>query len=394
MKKILSVNAGSSSLKFSLFEMPEEKELINGYVEKIGQEDSFWTIKKDGEKYKGARFLKDHNDAVEVMKEELINHKVVESLEEIEGVGHRILHGGEKYSDSVLIDEDLIQTVKDLTKLGPLHHPGNIAGIEALRNALPEVKMVGVFDTAFHQTIPEYNYMYAVPYEWYTENGVRKYGFHGTSYKYITKKMNDLYGKGLNMIVCHIGSGGSMALILDDKVYDTTMGFTPLDGIMMGTRCGSIDPSIIEYIANERNLTVTEINNILNKKSGLLGVAGKSDCRDVESLAEEGNHNAQLALKMYQNKIIETIGKFYFEAKGKIDYLVLTAGVGENGVEMREAIIEAVGPIIGINLDKEANKVRGKLQEISTKDSKCKAMVVPTNEELMIAIDTYEIIER
>ena len=247
--KLLCVNAGSSSLKFQLFEMPEEKVLISGYIEKIGFEDSFWNTKINGEKIRGEKYLKNHTEAVDVMLDELLKHHAVESLDEIKGVGHRVLHGGEKYSDSVLIDDTVVQDIKDLTKLGPLHHPGNLAGIAAMQKALPNVPNVAVFDTAFHQTMPAVNYMYPVPYEWYEKYGVRKYGFHGTSHKYITETMKKMLGKDdVNLIICHVGSGASISCIKDGKCYDTTMGLTPLDGLMMGTRCGSIDPSIIETV--------------------------------------------------------------------------------------------------------------------------------------------------
>ena len=240
--KFLCVNAGSSSLKFQLFEMPEEKVIISGYIEKIGLEDSFWNTKVNGEKIKGAKYLKNHDEAVEVLLNELIEHKAVESLDEIKGIGHRVLHGGEKYSDSVIITDEVIENIKELTKLGPLHHPGNLAGIQALKAVLPDVPMVAVYDTAFHQTMPEKNYMYPVPYEWYVKYGVRKYGFHGTSHKYITLKMKEKLGKDdVNLIICHIGSGASISAIKEGKCFDTTMGITPLDGLMMGTRSGDID---------------------------------------------------------------------------------------------------------------------------------------------------------
>ena len=263
--KILCVNAGSSSLKFQLVEMPEEKMIISGYIEKIGLKDSFWTTKINGEKIRGEAYLKNHKDAAKVLIDELLKHKAVESLDEIKGVGHRVLHGGEKYSDSVIITDEVIEDIKNLTKLGPLHHPGNLAGIDAMRKALPNVPMVAVYDTAFHQTMPKVNYMYPVPMDWYTNFGVRKYGFHGTSHKYITLKMKDKLGKDeVNLIICHIGSGASISAIKDGKCFDTTMGISPLDGLMMGTRSGAIDPSIIEYVAKESGKTVEEITNDLN----------------------------------------------------------------------------------------------------------------------------------
>ncbi len=394
--KFLCVNAGSSSLKFQLFEMPEEKVLISGYIEKIGLEDSFWTTKINGEKIKGAKYLKNHSEAVQVLIDELLENKVVQSLDEIKGVGHRVLHGGEKYSDSVLIDDEVIQNIKDLTKLGPLHHPGNLAGIEALRKVLPNVPMVAVYDTAFHQTMPKENYMYPVPYEWYLKYGVRKYGFHGTSHKYITTVMKEKLGKeNVNLIICHIGSGASISAIKDGKCFDTTMGLTPLDGLMMGTRSGSIDPSILEYVCKESGNSVGDITNDLNKKSGLLGIAGFSDSRDVEDAAARGDERAILALNMYNDRVAKYIANYYIELEGKVDAIVFTAGVGENGIEARADILKRVAPL-GIKVDAKANgKIASYKEEqegiISSKTSKVAVWVVPTNEELMIIKDTYKL---
>ncbi len=397
--KFLCVNAGSSSLKFQLFEMPEEKVIISGYIEKIGLEDSFWNTKVNGEKIKGAKYLKNHDEAVEVLLSELIKHKAVESLDEIKGVGHRVLHGGEKYSDSVLITDEVIESIKELTKLGPLHHPGNLAGIEALKAVLPEVPMVAVYDTAFHQTMPEKNFMYPVPYEWYVKYGVRKYGFHGSSHKYITTVMKEKLGKeDVNLIICHIGSGASIAAVKDGKGFDTTMGLTPLDGLMMGTRSGAIDPSILEYVCKESEMTVAEVTNALNKKSGLAGISGLSDCRDVETAAANGDEKAQLALTMYHERVAKYIADYFIELDGKVDAIVFTAGVGENGWEAREAILNKVAPL-GIIVDKEKNANIAGFKEIhegviTAKDSKIEAWVVPTNEELMIIKDTYAIVNK
>ena len=394
--KLLCVNAGSSSLKYQLFEMPEEKVLISGYIEKIGLEDSFWTTKVNGEKIKGAKYLKNHSEAVKVMLDELIDHEVVKSLDEIKGVGHRVLHGGEKYSDSVLITDEVIQDIKDLTKLGPLHHPGNLAGIESLKEVLPDVPMVAVYDTAFHQTMPKENFMYPVPYEWYLNYGVRKYGFHGTSHKYITTVMKEKLGKeDVNLIICHIGSGASISAIKDGKCFDTTMGITPLDGLMMGTRSGSIDPSILEYVCKEADMTISEVTSDLNKKSGLLGISGFSDSRDVEEAAGRGDERAILALDMYNDRVAKYIADYFIELEGNVDAIVFTAGVGENGIEAREAIIKRVAPL-GIKLDSKLNSgIAGYKDKqegiISTKSSKVPVWVVPTNEELMIIKDTYAI---
>lgn len=394
--KFLCVNAGSSSLKFQLFEMPEEKVLISGYIEKIGLEDSFWNTKINGEKIRGEKFLKDHNAAVEVLLNELVKHGAVESLDEIKGVGHRVLHGGEKYSDSTLITDEVIQDIRDLTKLGPLHHPGNLAGIEALKKVLPNVPMVAVYDTAFHQTMPMANYMYPVPYEWYTRYGVRKYGFHGTSHKYITTVMKEKLNKeDVNLIICHIGSGASISAIKDGKCYDTTMGLTPLDGLMMGTRSGSIDPSILEFVCKEADMSISDVTNELNKKSGLLGVSGFSDSRDVEDAIAKGDERAILANRMYNDRIIKYIAEYYIELEGNVDAIVFTAGVGENGIDTRADILSHLKPL-GIELDEKANSSVASYRDIhegiiSSKKSKVDVWVVPTNEELMIIKDTYKI---
>ena len=395
--KFLCVNAGSSSLKFQLFEMPEEKVLISGYIEKIGLEDSFWNTKVNGEKIRGEKYLKNHHEAVQVLLDELIRHGAVKSLDEIKGVGHRVLHGGEKYSDSVLIDQDVIQSIRDLTKLGPLHHPGNLAGIEALEEVLPNVPMVAVYDTAFHQSMPKRNYLYPVPYEWYQDYGVRKYGFHGTSHKYITETMKEKLGKeDVNLIICHIGSGASISAIKDGKCYDTTMGLTPLDGLMMGTRSGSIDPSILEYVCKESHMSIEEVTNALNKKSGLLGVSGYSDARDVEDAMAKGDENAILAYEMYNDRVVKYIGEYFLKLGGKVDAIVFTAGVGENGIETRADILSSLAPL-GIVIDEKENNSIASYRDkhegvITSKKSSIPVWVVPTNEELMIIRDTYHIV--
>jgi len=397
--KILCVNAGSSSLKFQLFEMPERETIISGCIEKIGSEDSFWNTKIDGKKIQGARYLKDHKEATQVLIEELLIHGAISSMDEIKAVGHRVLHGGEKYSKSVIIDDEVIQNIKDLTKLGPLHHPGNLAGIEAMCASLPGVPMVAVYDTAFHQSMPEVNYIYPVPFEWYENYGVRKYGFHGTSHKYITKRMQELLGKeDVNIINCHIGSGSSICCIKDGKSYDTTMGLTPLDGLMMGTRSGSIDPSIIEYVAKESGMNVTEIINILNKKSGLLGVSKKySDHRDIEVGMEENDPLCILADDLYVDRIVKYIAEYYVKLEGQVDAITFTAGLGENAREFREKIIKNLA-CLGIKIDFERNMSCASYcptQEgiISSDDSSIPVYVIPTNEELMIALDTYELVK-
>lgn len=394
--KILSVNCGSSSLKFQMYEMPEEKVLISGYVEKIGQPDCFWTVKVNGEKIKSSRTLANHTEAVDVLIEELFKHNIVKSLDEIERIGHRVLHGGEFFKESAIVTDEVIEKIKSLIPLGPLHLPGNLAGIEAFRKVLPNVPMVAVFDTAFHQTMPKRNYIYPVPLSWYEKYGVRKYGFHGTSHKYITEVMKQELGKeDVNLIVCHIGSGASIAAVKDGKCYNTTMGITPLDGLMMGTRSGAIDPSILEYVCKEANMSVEEVTNVLNKQSGFLGVAGQADCRDVEALIEEGNENAKLAYAMYCDRIAKYIAEYYLELNGKVDSIIFTAGVGENGAGVRKEVLDRLNPI-GIYVDEEMNNKIASFKDIhegviSTKDSKVEVRVLPTDEEIMIVRDTYNL---
>ena len=397
--KILSVNAGSSSLKFTLFLMPEGKELIGGYFEKIGLEDSFYSIKMNGEKVKKVASVKDHNDAVKILIDELINNKVISSLDELDGVGHRLVHGGEKYTDSVIIDEDVINTVTELIPLAPLHNPANLIGVKAFMEALPNVSNVGVFDTAFHQTMKKEQYLYSVPMAWYNDYKVRKYGFHGTSHKFITKTMKEMLGRDdVNLIICHIGSGGSLCAVKDGVSYDTTMGFTPHAGIMMGTRSGDIDYSLIPYVMKEGNMSLTEVDNALNKKSGLLGISNiSSDHRDIEEAINSGNNDAVLANKMYVNRIVNYIANYYVELGGNVDAIVFTAGLGENAIGFRKEVMEKL-ECLGIKLDEEENNKIAGFKEvhsgiISTNDSKVPVYVVPTNEELMIATDTYDLIK-
>ncbi len=399
-EKFLIVNAGSSSLKFTLYEMPEAKVIVNGYVEKIGKDDSFYTLKFGEEKQEKRKAISNHSQAVATMLDELLENNFIGDITDIKGVGHRVLHGGEIYSTSVLIDDEVLENIKSLTKLGPLHHPGEIAGIESLQALLPGVPQVAVFDTAFHQTMPKENYMYAVPYSWYEENGVRKYGFHGTSHKYITEQMQKYLGKDdVNLIICHIGSGASVSCIKDGLCYNTTMGLTPLDGLIMGTRSGNIDSSIIEYICKERNMSVEEVTSALNKQSGLLGIANKNDFRDVEQLANEGDEKAQLAIDMLKDSIVKYIAQYYFQLHGKVDAIVFTAGIGENAMSLRAGIINEIKDVMSISLDEEANDTIAGFKEqnsgeISTSDSKIRVMVMPTNEEYMILKDTYEISEQ
>ena len=398
MEKYLVINGGSSSLKFSMYEMPTEKLLINGYFEKIGYEDSFWTLKINGEKIRYDGYLENHAAAVKMMIKGLIDNKIISSMDEIVGVGHRVLHGGELYSESVEITDKVLNDIVYLTKLGPLHHPGQIAGIKAMLECLPYVKNVAVFDTAFHQTMPRENYIYAVPYEWYSKYKVRKYGFHGTSHKYITEYMKDKLNKdSVNLIICHIGSGASVSCIKNGICYNTTMGLTPLDGLIMGTRSGNIDPSIIKFMMDETGKNVAEITNELNKSSGLLGICGKNDFRDVLEKKLNGLEDGILAYDMFKNSIVKYIAEYYFELDGEVDAIVFTAGVLENNVLLREDIINKLSRPMGIYLNKEMNDNIGyghnlSMGIITTNESRIPVWVVPTDEEVMIVRDSYKII--
>ena len=396
--KILSVNAGSSSLKFTLFLMPEGKELIGGYFEKIGLDDSFYSIKLNGEKTKKIAPVNNHSEAVKILIEELINNNIIKSLDELDGIGHRLVHGGEKYTDSVIINDDVINTVNDLIPLAPLHNPANLIGVKAFMDVLKDTPNVGVFDTAFHQTMSKEQFLYSVPYSWYKDYGVRKYGFHGTSHKFITKTMKEKLGRDdINLIICHIGSGGSLCAVKDGKSIDTTMGFTPNAGIMMGTRTGDIDYSLIPYVINKGNMSLEEVDNILNKKSGLLGISGEfSDHRDIENGELNGNVQAKLANDMFKDRIVSYIAKYFVMLNGKVDAIVFTAGVGENAALLRKDVIKKL-ECLGLKLDETVNDKVASFKDIhegiiSSSDSKVPVYVVPTNEELMIATDTYELI--
>ena len=389
--KILTVNAGSSSLKFTLFEMPEEKAIASGLFEKIGLNGSSYTIKYNGEKITKEYDLKDHSVAVKKLMDELIALGIINSLDEIEGVGHRILHGAQEFSEPTVLNMDVVQAISKYNELGPLHNPANLMGATSFIEALPNVTNVGVFDTAFHQTMDEEEFLYPVPFEWYQDYGIRKYGFHGTSHKYIWKFMSEVLGSSAKIISCHIGNGGSLCAIRGGKVVDTTMGFTPLAGIMMGSRSGDIDPSIIPFIMKKLNKSADEIITMLNKNSGLLGVSGvSSDSRDVEAGANEGNERCALAERMYAQKIANFIAMYNNLLDGA-DAIVFTAGVGENSITMRKMIIERIHSL-GVATNDELNNVRGEFKKISKDESRITLYVVPTNEELMIATDTYNII--
>ncbi len=389
--KILSVNAGSSSLKFTLIELPAKDVIASGLFEKIGLNDSCYTIKYNGEKITTNEILPDHSVAVRKLIDALINMHIISSLEEIEGVGHRMVHGGQEFSKSVILTEDVLERISKYNDLAPLHNPANIMGVRAFMKVLPNTLQVGVFDTAFHTTMAEKEFLYPVPYEWYEKYNVRKYGFHGTSHRYINKTISELLNRNdLKVISCHIGNGGSITAIDSGKVVDTSMGFTPLAGIMMGTRSGDIDASILEYMNNKTGKSVSELTNELNKKSGLLGVSGiSSDSRDVEQAALNGNPRAILAQEMYAQKIANYIAMYNNLLNGA-DVITLTAGVGENSKTMRKMILDRISSL-GVKIDEEKNDFRGELRLITTDDSKIPVYVVPTDEELMIALDTMEL---
>ena len=392
--KVLVINAGSSSLKYQVMDMDNEKVITKGLCERIGI-DGRHTNKTDGNKYVEEVTMKNHSDALKVVMKCIESEKVpaISALSEIDAVGHRVLHAGEVYNDSVLINAEVMEVLESLIPLGPLHQPANISGIKACEELLPGVPQVAVFDTTFHSTMPAYAYRYAIPKEAYTKWGIRKYGFHGTSHKYIAGELAKLEGKQGNFIICHIGNGASLSAVKEGKCIDTTMGYTPLEGVMMGSRSGDVDPSICERIMNETGMTIKETVNYLNKKSGLIGVSGISeDMRDVELVAfgedSEKKEDAILALQMHAYKVKKYIGSYY-AALGTVDAIAFTAGVGENGSEYRESVLEGLeGMGIVLDKDKNTNFKRGEVNVISAENSKVKIYVIPTDEELMIAKDT------
>ena len=391
--KILSVNAGSSSLKFQMYEMPEEKVLISGVFERIGINDSFYTIKINGEKIKKEAVLNNHEDAVNILIEELFDNKVIETLEEIEGVGHRVVHGGSKYSSSVVINEDVVDTIESLFDLAPLHNPANLLAIKAFQKSLPEVSQVAVFDTSFQQTMDEVDYIYPVPYEWFEKYGIRKYGFHGISHNYLANRMSEILEKDeFRLITCHLGGGCSIEAIKDGKCVDASLGFSPNAGLMMGTRSGDIDSQIIPFVMNKSGKTLEEVMNDLTKKSGFLGVSGiSSDSRDIEDGVNNGDERCILAQKMFVNRCIDYIAKYYVKLGG-VDAICFAAGLGENSITTRKQIIDGL-KALGIKLDEERNNVRGKEKLISSDDSTVPVWIIPTDEEVMIARDTYNFVK-
>ena len=390
--KVLAVNAGSSSLKFQMYEMPEEKVLISGVFERIGIENSFYTIKLNGEKIRKEVELANHSVAVGFLTKELLENNIVDSLEEIKGVGHRIVQGADKFDRTVIINGMVEDAIDELSALAPLHNPAALVGIKAFKEFMPNAVHTAVFDTAFHQTMPEEAFMYALPYEWYTEYGVRKYGAHGTSHKYVSRRINEILGReDTKIIVCHLGNGGSVSAVLNGKCIDTSMGFTPNAGVIMGSRCGDTDISILPYVMNITKMSAKEMDTVINKKSGLLGISGVSrDARDVEDGAKDGNKRCLLALKMYNRRVIEYIAKYYV-LLGGCDAICFTAGIGENAIGTREEIMKGL-EVLGVKVDEERNNVRG-CEALLTKDSsKIPCYLIPTNEEVMIARDTYNLV--
>ena len=397
--KILVLNCGSSSLKYQLIDMSNEEVLCVGLVERIGIEGSVLKQEKDGVEGKliVEQPMKNHQDAIKLVLDAVVDPQYggVKDIKEVEAVGHRVVHGGEKFAGSVLITDEVKAALEECIELAPLHNPANIMGIEACEAILPGVPMVGVFDTAFHQTMPKSSYLYGLPHELYTKYGVRRYGFHGTSHRYVSQRAAAMLGKNIEdckIITCHLGNGASIAAVDGGKVVDTSMGLTPLEGLIMGTRCGDIDPAIIPFIMKKENLDADGVDKLMNKESGVYGMTGiSSDFRDISTAAAEGNQKAIDALDAYHKRVKKYIGAYAAEMNG-VDAIVFTAGLGENGIEDRLAIASNL-EVLGVKMDAEANNVRGKETVISAADSKVKVLLIPTNEELMIARDTLELVK-
>ncbi|NLD16052.1 MAG: acetate kinase [Tissierellia bacterium] len=391
---VLVINCGSSSLKFQVINPQNEEVKAKGLVERIGIPNS--RVKYEpagGEKIEINTDIPNHKVGIKLVIDALTdpNHGIVKSMDDITAVGHRVVHGAEDFNQSVIINDEVMDALERSSELAPLHNPANIQGIEACKELMPNTPMVGVFDTAFHQTLEPVNFIYSLPYEYYENNRIRRYGFHGTSHKFVSERAAELLGQDTaNVIVCHLGNGSSISAVKDGKCIDTSMGFTPLEGLTMGTRCGDIDPAIIPFIGKKENLTYDEMDNLMNKKSGVLGISGiSSDFRDLEDAASQGNYRAQLALDIFASKVIKYIGQYMTEFD-YIDGIAFTAGVGENSADMRKQIIDGL-KIFGIKIDEEKNNIRGIEAIVSTDDSTAKVFVIPTNEELMIARDTYQL---
>ena len=396
--KILVINAGSSSLKYQLIDMQDESVIAKGLVERIGIEGSKLTHKYDGKEFELTVPMKDHSAAMKHVLDALMDaeHGVIKSIDEIGAVGHRVLHGGDKFTASCIIDQPCLDAIEECIPLGPLHNPANLMGIRACQSVMPGTPMVAVFDTAFHQTMPRTAYMYGVPYEFYEKYHIRRYGFHGTSHRFVSARAIELLGlkgKESKIIVCHLGNGSSLSAVVNGKCVDTSMGLTPLEGVLMGTRSGDLDPAVVECIANNEHLTPTETLNLLNKKSGLMGLSGvSSDMRDVYNAADEGNERAKMTLDIWAYRVKKYIGA-YAAAMGGLDAVIFTAGIGENDKRSRASVCEGL-EFLGVKLDPEKNNIRGVEAEISAADSKVKVWVIPTNEELAIARDTLELVTK
>ncbi len=395
--KILVINCGSSSLKYQLIDMEDKKVLAKGLAERIGIEGGRVKYEAAGkDEIVIEEMLADHKAALKIVLDSLqhAEYGAVKSLDEIDAVGHRVVHGGEAFAESVIIDDEVMKAINDNVEIAPLHNPPNIIGIEACKEIMGDIPMVAVFDTAFHQTIPALNYIYALPYEYYEKYKVRRYGFHGTSHQYITERAAEMLGKNLddvNLITCHLGNGSSISAVVGGKCYDTTMGFTPLEGLAMGTRTGDMDPAIVPFIMDKENLSTEEMSNVMNKKSGVLGISGvSSDFRDLEEAAEKGNERAQLALDIFENRVRKFIGAYLTEMD-HCDGIIFTAGVGENSISTRERVAGGLASL-GIKIDRDKNDMRGKEAVISADDSSIPVLVIPTNEELKIAMETAKLV--
>lgn len=393
MQNILAVNAGSSSLKFQLLQMKNEHIVAKGQIERIGLSDSIFTLKTEQGKVEKIQDIHNHADAVALLLAVLLDEGIVGSYDEIDGIGHRVVHGGEVFSESVLITKENLLKLEKLSNLAPLHNPANITGIKEFKKTLPSVPAVAVFDTAFHQTMPESSFLYSLPYEYYKKYGIRKYGFHGTSHKYVTERAAALLNRPLEntrLISCHLGNGASIAAVEGGKSLDTSMGFTPLAGLTMGTRSGNIDPALIPYIMEQTGKSVEEVLDVLNKESGMLAVSGfSSDLRDIEIEALKGNSRAQLALDVFADRIHKYIGS-YAARMGGVDAIIFTAGIGENSDVIRRQVLEGL-EFMGVYFDPDLNKIRGREVYISFPYSPVKVLVIPTNEEIMIARDTIRV---
>jgi len=394
--KILVLNCGSSSLKYQLINMETEEVLASGKYERIGEDEAFITHKVNGKKYEIQHPAKTHEEAVDFTLKQLINpeYKVIDSLDEISAIGHRLVHAGEKINESVVITDEVVNVLKECTDLAPLHNPAGIIGIEACKSVMPGKPMVGVFDTAFHQTMPKERYIYPIPYEYYEKYGIRKYGFHGTSHMYVSQRLAEMLNKDikdLKIVTCHLGQGSSICAVEGGKSVDTTMGLTPLAGIPMVTRSGDLDPSVVTFLMKKENMTVEEVESVLNKKSGVQGISGLApDFREIEAASKENNERAQIAIEKFMYEVAAFVAKYAAAMRG-VDYIIFTGGVGENQINIRKGICEKL-EFMGVKVDADANNMRGEEKEISKPDSKVKVYVVPTNEELMIARETARLI--